>query len=78
MNKQRRSVLRDINGRLNSIRDEIEAVRDEEEEAYYNLPDGIRDGDRGYQMQDGINDLQEVIDTIENDVIDKIDAIAAN
>ena len=77
MNKERRSVLRALNERLGSIRDEIETVRDEEEEAYYNLPDGIRDGDRGYQMQDNVNDLQEVIDTIENDVIDKIDAIAA-
>ena len=70
-------MLRDISSRLGSIRDEIETVKDEEEEAYYNLPDSIQGGDRGYQMQDNVNDLQEVIDAIENDVIDKIDAIAA-
>lgn len=77
MNKQRRSTLRAINDRLSTIKDEIEAVMDEEQDAYDNLPDGLRDGDKGDQMADNVSELQGVIDTIENDVIDKIDAIAA-
>lgn len=78
MNKKRRSVLRDINDRLSSIRDEIETVMDEEQEAYDNLPDGLRESDKGDQMADNVSELQGVIDTIENDVIDKIDSIAAS
>ena len=77
MNKERRSVLRNISERLGSIRDEIETVMDDEQDAYYNLPDSIQASDRGYQMQDNVNDLQGVIETIDNDVIDKLDSIAA-
>lgn len=78
MNKKRRSVLRNINDRLSSIRDEIETVMDEEQEAFDNLPDGLRESDKGDQMADNVSELQGVIDTIENDVIDKIDSIAAS
>ena len=77
MNKQRRSKLRSINDRLSTIKDEIEAVMDEEQDAYDNLPDGLRDSDKGDLLADNVGELQEVINTIENDVIDKIDAIAA-
>lgn len=71
-------MLRNINDRLSSIRDEIETVMDEEQEAYDNLPDGLRESDKGDQMADNVSELQGVIDTIENDVIDKIDSIAAS
>lgn len=71
-------MLRNINDRLSSIRDEIETVMDEEQEAYNNLPDGLRESDKGDQMADNVSELQGVIDTIENDVIDKIDSIAAS
>lgn len=77
MNKQRRSTLRAINERISTIKDEIETVMDDEQEAYDNLPDGIRDGDRGEQMADNVSELQGVIDTLESDVIDKLDTIAA-
>lgn len=77
MNKQRRSVLRNIIDRLNPIKDEIEAVMDDEQDAYDNLPDGLRESDRGEQMADNVSELQGVINTLENDVIDKIDSIAA-
>jgi hypothetical protein len=77
MNKKRRSVLREINERLSSIRDEIETVMDEEQDAYDNLPDGLREADRGETMADNVSELQGVIDTLDSDVIDKIDAIAA-
>lgn len=77
MNKQRRSVLRNIIDRLNPIKDEIETVMDDEQDAYDNLPDGLRESDRGEQMADNVSELQGVINTLENDVIDKIDSIAA-
>lgn len=77
MNKQRRSVLREIIDRLYPIKDEIEAVMDEEQDAYDNLPDGIRESDRGETMADNVSELQDVIDSLDSDVIDKLDAIAA-
>ena len=70
-------MLREINERLSSIRDEIETVMDEEQDAYDNLPDGLREADRGETMADNVSELQGVIDSLENDVIDKLDTIAA-
>ena len=76
MNKQRRKVLRDICERLDAIRDEVEGVKDEEEAAYDNLPDGLRDGIRGTIMAENVDSLQDAIDGL-NDVYDKIDTAAA-
>lgn len=70
-------MLRNIIDRLNPIKDEIETVMDDEQDAYDNLPDGLRESDRGEQMADNVSELQGVINTLENDVIDKIDSIAA-
>jgi hypothetical protein len=50
---------------------------DEEQDAYDNLPDGLREADRGEQLADNVSELQGVIDSLDSDVIDKIDAIAA-
>lgn len=77
MNKKRRSVLRGIIDRLYPIKDEIEAVMDEEQDAYDNLPDGLRESDMGEQLADNVSELQGVIDSLDSDVIDKIDTIAA-
>ena len=76
MNKQRRKALRDICERLESIRDEVEGVKDEEKAAYDNLPDGLRDGIRGTIMAENVDSLQDAIDGLE-EVYDKIDTAAA-
>ena len=76
MNKQRRKVLRDICERLDAIRDEVEGVKDEEEAAYDNLPDGLRDGVQCTLMSENVDSLQEAIDGLE-EVYDKIDTAAA-
>ena len=76
MNKERRKVLRDICERLESIRDEVEGVKDEEKAAYDNLPDGLRDGIRGTIMAENVDSLQDAIDGLE-EVYDKIDTAAA-
>lgn len=69
--------MRDICKRLESIREEVEGVKDEEEAAYDNLPDGLRDGINGTLMSENIDNLQEAIDGL-NDVYDKIDTAAAS
>lgn len=76
MNKARRKVLRDICERLDAIRDEVEGVKDEEEAAYGNLPDGLRDGVQGTLMSENVDNLQEAIGGLE-EVYDKIDTAAA-
>lgn len=41
MNKQRRKAIEKIYNRLTKLREELDAIRDEEEEAFDNLPESI-------------------------------------
>ena len=57
MNQQRRE-------RLRKARDEIEAIKDEEQEAYDNLPESLQDGEQGEKMDENIGDLDEAISVL--------------
>ena len=53
----------------------IECCKDEEEEAYDNLPESFQDGERGEEMQEYIDTMDEVLDAID-DAADSIEEIA--
>ena len=66
MNKQRRKKLEkafDLIGEAKSI---LEEVKSEEEEAYENLPGSFQNGDRGEEMQNCIDMLDEAYGYIED------------
>lgn len=58
MNKARRSDIQKIIERLEEIRDDIEAVKDEEEEAYENLPESLQESERG-ESSEAVCSLKE-------------------
>lgn len=64
MNKQRRSKLANIINKLGIIMSDLQSLRDEEDEAYNNLPDSLRDGEKGAQMDDNINAMDNACDFI--------------
>lgn len=77
MNKARRKWLGDIIAQLTERKDDLESVRDEEQEAYDNLPESIQYAERGEAMSDtisdidsAIGDLESIIDTLQ-DIIDR-------
>lgn len=64
MNKERRKAIEQISERLVALKDEINSIaegiecqRDEEQEAYDNLPESLQNGDRGSAMQEAIEAL---------------------
>ncbi len=61
MNKQRRNRLGKAFDLIAEAEQILEEVKQEEDEARENLPDNFRDGDRGQQMQDAIDMIDEVI-----------------
>jgi len=71
MNKERRKWLGEVQDKLMDAQAEIEEIKDEEECAYDNLPEGIQDSERGEAMQDAIETLESVYDNIQ-DAIDNI------
>ena len=66
MNKERRKKIRDVLREIESLKDVIEKVRDEEMDSYDNLPDGFKCGEKGEEMEEHIDNLDEAIYSIIN------------
>ena len=55
MNRYRRSILKTIVESLSKISEELRDVIDEETDAYENMPDNLKDGERGSSSSDAID-----------------------
>lgn len=72
MNNTRRKAIKKLMGALADLRDQIEFIRDEEQDAYDNLPESLQESDRGEAMstavcnlEDAMEDLDLAIDALE-------------
>jgi RecB family exonuclease len=74
MNKERRKRLSEASDLIIKAQTIVEEVKDEEEEAYDNLPEQFQNGERGEQMQEYISLLEEVYDHCDDmtSIIDEI------
>lgn len=75
MNAQRRKQLERIIDKLDALNAEIESIRDDEQNAYDNMPESLQDSDRGERMttiidyiDDATSSLGDVIDYLESAV----------
>lgn len=81
MNAKRRnaieSVINELIERFEEIKaeaiDQLSEIRDEEQEAYDNLPESLQDSERGENMQDCIDALEEFMSDLENMEIEGTD-----
>lgn len=69
MNRERRKNIDILQGKIQSvlgyideIKCDIESLIYDEEEAYYNLPDSLRDSEKGDIMQEAIDNLKSALD----------------
>lgn len=74
MNKQRRGKLRNAISYLTVAKDIIKDVKTKEEFAYDNYPENLQCSNKGYNMEENIDDMEDIIDKI-NDIIDLINDI---
>ena len=72
MNKARRASLKlalskieTLTAYIEEIKEDLQGVLDEEEEAYENLPDSLQGSERGEQMQEYIEALEGAIDSLD-------------
>jgi len=91
MNKTRRKALGDLMDRLSTtiealsehgaaledIANELETLRDEEQEYYDNMPDGPREGDKGTTAEAAVSSLDSALDTL-RELISAIEAADAD
>lgn len=80
MNNQRRKQLADLIGQLkalepavanlrealDAIKDNLETLKDEEQEAYDNLPESLRESERGEKAQYSVDKLDEAFNALDD------------
>ena len=66
MNKQRRKKLEKAFNMIGEVKDILEEVKSEEEEAYENLPESFQNGERGEEMQGYIEMIDEAYGYLED------------
>ncbi|EAA1980639.1 hypothetical protein LZX53_002144 [Salmonella enterica] len=65
MNNERRKHLAVLSQQLAELKDDVQSVPDEEEDAFNNLPEGIQNGERGDAMQTAIAALDAAVSALE-------------
>ena len=72
MNNDRRKRITEAMEYLSLARETLEVVRDEEQEAYDNLPESLQEGERGQKMAEAadaldtaVSDLEEIENSLE-------------
>jgi uncharacterized membrane protein len=64
MNTNRRKRLREVLRKLDYARSEIESVREEEDEARDNIPEGLQESDRYTDSEEASEAMDVAIDNI--------------
>lgn len=66
MNKARRKAIEEIIDQLGTLKEQIESVCEEEQEAYDNLPESIQYSERGEAMSEAASNLEDTASSIDD------------
>lgn len=74
MNKARRKRLGEAFEKIGEVKDILDEVRDEEQDAYDNLPESFQNSERGEEMQNYIEMIDEAYGYLEDaeSVVDQV------
>jgi DNA-binding transcriptional MerR regulator len=65
--KELKSALKLLDGiNVDTIREAVEAVMADEQDAFDNMPESLQSGERGQMMEEALGRLQEAIDALES------------
>lgn len=76
MNNKQRKQLKALSEQVEEIKQEVEMIRDDEQEKIDNLPDGLIGSSKEDEYQEAVDALEEVISSLE-DVIDNFEEVTA-
>ena len=65
MNKLRRKQLSEIQDKMAELRDMIDMVLSEEQDAFVNLPENLQESERGEAMQAAIDAMESAMSSCE-------------
>lgn len=63
MNKERRKA---ITKEIENIKDVVQSILDEEEDAFYNMPEGLQSSENGIVSEEAQELLSSAIDSLED------------
>lgn len=61
MNKARRNRIAEVQNQLEALKQDIDSILEEEQEALDNMPESLQDSERGQAMQEVIDALESAI-----------------
>ena len=66
MNKERRKSLREIQSKLDRLGQDLETLKEEEEEYRDNMPENLQERDRYQRADEDCDLLQEALESMDN------------
>lgn len=66
MNKQRRKIISECTLQIEQIKSTLEDVKMDEEFAFDNMPENLQGSERGEEMEEAIDCLEEVMNTLDD------------
>lgn len=73
MNAKRRKEITQLSEQLQSLLERVEYLRDEEAEGFDNMPDSLKDSERGQQAEQAAEHLSMAADSL-NETITSLDS----
>ncbi len=64
MNKEQRKKLDEMIQKVEDIASELETMADEEQDKLDNMPDGLRDGERGQAIEEAEGNLRDAYESL--------------
>lgn len=66
MNNARRKWLADIYEAIENAKNEIENIREEEQESYDNIPENLQESERANTIYENIDNLDYIVSSLED------------
>ena len=66
MNKARRNAIEKIIDQLGTLKEQLDSIGEEENDAFDNLPESIQYSERGEAMEENISDIDRAVSDIED------------
>lgn len=73
MNKQRRQKIKELRNEIESCKDKLQIILDEEQDYFDNMPENLQGSMRGSASEDAIDTMEGCIDGLNEIINDLLD-----
>ena len=68
MNNERRKLIAEAIDYVEQAKNLLDAAKEEEQECFDNLPEGLQQSERGQQMEENVSTLESAVDALDEAV----------